>query len=270
MPELPEITNRAREMKAALSGKVIRGIEVLQPKSLNMPEEAFVQTLTGARILDATNRGKWILVKTDQGWLLLNLGMGGEILLTDRGHLPEKYRLVLDFSDGACLTVNFWWFGYAHYAAPGRLDDHPMVAKLGPNALELTAEDLKAMFKGQRSGIKAFLLDQARMAGIGNAYVHDILFLARLHPLRKIDSLREAEIEALAQAIQDGLLPSLQKGGAFYEVNLYGEKGGFQSDEVRIGYREGQPCPVCATPIEKLKTGSTTSFICPACQPLNG
>ncbi len=266
MPEIPEITNRAREMKTALSGKTIQGIEVLQPKSLNVPEDLFVQALTGAQVLDVTNRGKWILVETDRGWLLLNLGMGGEILLVDRAHLPEKHRLVFDFTDGSCLAVNFWWFGYAHYAAPDRLGSHEMIAKLGPNVTDLSAADLKSLMRGQRKQLKSFLLDQSKMAGIGNAYIHDILFLARLHPLRKMDTLSDADIEGLWQAIQDGLRPALEKGGAFYEVNLYGEKGGFQFEDVIIGYREGQPCPVCGTPIEKIKTGSTASFICPNCQ----
>ncbi len=268
MPEIPEITNRAREMKSALTGKTFQGIQVLQPKSLNLPEEQFVHALTGAEILDVSNHGKWILVETDHGWLLLNLGMGGEILLVDRNQMPEKYRLAFDFNDGSTLAVNFWWFGYAHFAAPDQLGAHEMTAKLGPNVTSFSAGDLKALLRGQRKQLKSFLLDQSKMAGIGNAYIHDILFLARLHPLRKIDSLSEEEIEGLWQAIQDGLRPAMEKGGAFYEQNLFGQKGGFTFENVLIGYREGQPCPNCGTPIEKIKTGSTTSFICPNCQKL--
>ena len=106
------------------------------------------------------------------------------------------------------------------------------------------------------------------MAGIGNSYVHDILFLARLHPLRPAARLTPGEVNALASAIQDVLRKSIAKGGAFYEVDLHGEKGGFTLDDILIGYKEGQPCPACAAPIEKIKTGSTSSFICPRCQPL--
>lgn len=110
MPELPEITNLARQMKAELVGKTIGGIEVLQPKSLNVPEEDFIAALTGAKIRDVSARGKWIFVETTRGWLLLCLGMGGEILLVTRDALPEKRRLVFDFTDGTCLAVNFWWW----------------------------------------------------------------------------------------------------------------------------------------------------------------
>jgi formamidopyrimidine-DNA glycosylase len=268
MPELPEIAVRAREMKQELVGKTISGIEILQPKCLNIPEKTFVQALTDAQLLDVTHRGKWLFVETTQGWLLLSLGMGGEILLVTREALPEKYRLIFDFDDGACLAVNFWWFGYAHYVPPGELKTHKMTAKLGPNALDLTADDLRRMLKGRRGGIKSFLLNQSRVAGIGNAYIHDILFLARLHPLRTINTLTDAEIDGLAEAIHQGLQPSVDKGGAWYEVNLYGGKGSFTKDDILIGYREDEPCPVCGTPIEKIKTGSTSSFICHHCQPL--
>ncbi len=109
MPELPEITVWARQMKTELVGKTFTHVEVLQPKCLNVSQEVFVEGLSGARLLDVTYRGKWILVETTQGWLLLNLGMGGEILLATHDTLPEKHRLIFDFDDGACLAVNFWW-----------------------------------------------------------------------------------------------------------------------------------------------------------------
>jgi formamidopyrimidine-DNA glycosylase len=268
MPELPEIASRAREIRASLVGKTINSIEVLQPKCLNVPEVGFRTALTGARLLDAYNRGKWIFIETTQGWLLLNLGMGGEILLVTRATLPEKYRLIFDFDDDTCLTVNFWWFGYAHYVPDGELDKHTMSAKLGPNALDLDAADLRALVQGRRERVKSFLLNQERIAGIGNAYVHDILFLARLHPLRTLDTLSKQEVEGLAGAIHTCLQPSLDNGGAFYEKNLYGQPGGFTADQILIGYREGEPCPQCGAQIEKIKTGSTSSFICPNCQQL--
>jgi len=253
-------------MKRALVGKTIVGCEIRQPKCLNVAEDFFVEALTGAQWLDVIQRGKWIFIETSKGWLLLNLGMGGEILLVGRAALPEKWRLAFDFDDETCLTINFWWFGYAHYVPANELSSHAMTAKLGPNANELTAEALRAMLKGRRGSIKSFLLDQSRIAGIGNAYVHDILFLACLHPLRSVDTLTDDEVNGLAKAIQDGLQPSIDKGGAFYEVNIYGQKGGFTGADLLVGYMEGKPCPVCGTTIEKIKTGSTSSFICPSCQ----
>jgi formamidopyrimidine-DNA glycosylase len=263
MPELPEIYTLARQMNRELAGKVITGIEVIQPKSLNIPEDDFVKALTGAQILGATCRGKWVIVETNQGWLLLSLGMGGEILLVTRQTLPEKYRLVFDFSDGSCLAVNFWWFGYAHYAAPDELGKHKMTASLGPNAIDLTRQDLTRLLTGRRGGLKAFLTDQSRIAGIGNVYIQDILFQARLHPLQDIQALQPADIDRLSDSIHSYLQSSIDKGGFAYEVDLHGQKGEFGMENFLVAYKEGQPCPSCGTIIKKIKTGSTSSFICP-------
>lgn len=269
MPELPEIASRARQMNTELTGKQIVGVEVLQPKCLNIPQEDFTRSLCGATIQEVSYHGKWIFSQTTQGWLLINLGMGGEILLVTRGSLPDKYRLIFDFSDGTCLAINFWWFGSAHYAAAKQLPNHKETARLGPNALDLSRNELAQRISGKKMRVKQFLLNQENIAGIGNAYIHDILFLAHLHPLRTLNTLSETDIDQLAEAIQAGLRPSLEKNGAFYEVDLHGWNGSFTLDDILIGYKEGKPCPVCGAPITKIKTGSTTSFICPACQPLN-
>jgi len=266
MPEIPEIASRAGEMNVELRGKTILNIEVLQPKCLNVPPADFIASLSGADLKGTTYHGKWLITDTSQGWFLLNLGMGGEILLVSRQTLPEKRRLIFDFTDGSALAINFWWFGYAHYMASDRLSEHKMTAMLGPNAIDLDVDQLRTLIKGQRTRLKAFLLDQSKIAGIGNAYIHDILFLARLHPLRPLPTLSDAEIGQLHQGIHDGLQPSIDKGGAFYESNLHGQKGGFVLEDIIIGYKEGQPCPVCGTTIQKIKTGSNNSFICPTCQ----
>jgi len=264
MPELPEITVFARDMHKELVGRTISAIEVLQPKCLNLPEAEFRSALTGAEILSVTPHGKWLQVQTSQGWLLLNLGMGGEILLTDRDHLPEKFRLILDLADGACLAINFWWFGYVHHVAD--LAEHPMVGKLGLHFMDLSLDDFRALLAGRRGAIKTFLLDQSRMAGIGNVYVQDPLWKARVHPLRPIHTLTDVEVEALYQALRHNLQDSIDQGGFAYEQNLYGQKGSWNCFEV--GYREGHPCPRCGAVVQKIKTGSTASYICPACQKL--
>jgi formamidopyrimidine-DNA glycosylase len=267
MPELPEIAVLAGDMQKELVGKTIAGIEVLQPKCLNLPVEEFQASLTGARILAVTAHGKWLQVQTTQGWLLLNLGMGGEILLTSRDRLPEKYRLVFDLDDSACLAINFWWFGQSHYTTDRA--DHPMTAGLGPNALGLTLGQFRELLQGRRGGIKSFLLNQRHIAGIGNVYIQDPLFKAGIHPLRRINTLSDDEIVALWRALQDTLQESVDQGGSAWEMNLYGEKGHWDAGFLLVGYREGQPCPTCGTTIVKIKTGSTSGYICPQCQPLD-
>ena len=267
MPEIPEIASRAREMNRELPGRIIHTVEIVQPKCLNLSKEEFLKYVTGAEIKLVTHYGKWIKMHTNRGWILINLGMGGEILLTDRDHMPSKYRLVFDFEDQTCLSINFWWFGYVHFCTEEQLHSHPMLTKLGPDVLEISENEFSELLRSRKGKLKSFLIDQSKLAGIGNAYIHDILFLARLHPNRLIPSLSDVEVHQLFQAIQDGLRPSLAKGGAFYELNIYGQKGGFLMEDIIIGYRENSPCPQCGTPILKITTGSTSSFICPTCQP---
>jgi formamidopyrimidine-DNA glycosylase len=265
MPELPEITVFARDMQKELVGRTICGVEVLQPKCLNGPEEDFRAALTGAKILSVAPHGKWLQVATNKGWLLLNLGMGGEILLTDRAHLPEKYRLIFDLDDSAALAVNFWWFGYCHYAADPA--EHPMVGKLGPHALDLSLDEFRGLLRGRRGAIKTFLLNQDRLAGIGNVYVQTPLWQAKIHPLRPISTLTGDEIAALWQALRDIMQGSIDAGGAPFELNLYGQKGSWD-DPYLFHWEEGAPCQVCGTPLAKIRTGSTGSYICPGCQAL--
>jgi formamidopyrimidine-DNA glycosylase len=266
MPELPEITVLARQMNKALAGKTIADMAILQPKCLNVEEDVFRQALTGAQIREVSHHGKWLFVETTQGWLLLCLGMGGEILLVHKDSLPEKHRLVFDFDDGTRLAINFWWFGYAHYAAD--LADHAMTATLGPDALDLTLDEFHALLDGRRGGIKSFLLNQSRIAGIGNVYVQDPLFVAGIHPARAIPSLTTEEIAGLWRAIRGTLQQSIDQGGSAWEMDLYGKHGGWDQRFMRILHLEGQPCPVCGTTIENVKTGSTRTRVCPACQPV--
>ncbi len=268
MPELPEILILARQIDEALTGKTITNVEVAQPKCLNLPVDNFHAAVAGAQIKRADYHGKWIFVHTNQGHLLINLGMGGEMLLVTRDTLPEKHRLVLDFKDGTCLAINFWWFGYVHYAAPETLAEHEMTAKLGPNALQVTADQLRALLKGRRGQIKNYLLKQSEIAGIGNFYVHDILFEAGLHPQRKANTLSDADFDTLHTAIQHRLQLSVEQHGAAYEVDLYGKNGGFTKNQFLVAYCEGETCPTCGAIVEKIETGSTSSFICSHCQPL--
>jgi formamidopyrimidine-DNA glycosylase len=138
--------------------------------------------------------------------------------------------------------------------------DHPMVGKLGPHALDLSLEEFRTLLKGRRGAIKTFLLDQDRIAGIGNVYVQTPLWRAKIHPLRAIPSLSDQEIAALWQALREVLQGSIDAGGAPFELNLYGQKGGWD-DPYLFHWEEGAPCPACGTPLAKIRTGSTVRSI---------
>jgi formamidopyrimidine-DNA glycosylase len=269
MPEYPEMFNRAAEMRQVLTGLTIQSITVLQEKCLNIPESEFVQQVCGQTLGNTRSHGKWVITALNEGSLLINLGMGGEILyVADDAHLPEKKRVIFQFTNGNYLVINFWWFGYLHYMAENKLHEHSMLAGLGPDVMQISADDFTRLVSTSKQRIKTLLLDQKRLAGIGNFYIHDILFKAGIHPLKTANSLSVNQIQKLYTCMRADLQNSTDKGGAFYEQNLWGGKGNFSMEEIQVGYKEGTACPVCQSEIKKIQTGSTTSYFCEHCQPL--
>ncbi len=272
MPELPEITIIARQMNRELKGKRIAHIEVKQPKNLNMPIQEFLKIAKGKIVDNVSSKGKWMFIKLEPAYfMLIHLGMNGEILyFTANQKLPEKYQFKLTFSDKTGFTIHFWWFGYIHLIQEKDLNKHKLTAQLGisPTHENFTLEHFKKLLANKKARIKNFLLNQKNIAGIGNVYAQDILFKAKLHPNRKISTLTEKEITNLYNAIRNILNHSIQLGGDAYDKNFYGRKGKLTLNEFLVGYKTGKPCPTCKTPIIKIKTGSTSSYICPKCQTL--
>ena len=154
-----------------------------------------------------------------------------------------------------------------------------MVGRLGPHALDLSLDEFRVLLKGRRGAIKTFLLDQDRVAGIGNVYVQTPLWRAKIHPLRPIPTLTDDEITALWQALHDimrGSTPvpaaerrGIDAGAAPFELNVPvgGQKGAWD-DPYLLHWEEGAPCSACGMPLAKMRTGSTGSYICPGCQKL--
>jgi len=270
MPELPEIANLAKQMTKQLSGKRIADVNVTQPKCLNISPKKFRRVI-GKRINDTTAKGKWLFTNLHPDILLLNLGMGGDLIYhKNAATIPQKYQLRITFKDESALTASFFWFGYIHLVAEKELPKHKMTNRLGISALdkELTAERFASLLSGRRGAIKSFLLDQRNISGIGNVYVQDPLFKARIHPLRLIPTLTPREIQALHQSIKEVLSQALGLGGLRYERNLNGRNGNYGPENFLVAYKTGKPCPVCRTRIAKIRTGSTASYICSSCQKL--
>jgi len=272
VPELPEITVIAGQMNKEIKGKRIADIEVKQPKNLNMSVQEFVKTAKRKIVKSVSSKGKWLFIKLEPTYyMLINLGMNANLLyFTPNQKLPEKYQFKLTFADKTGFTIQFQWFGYIHLLQEKDLNKHKLTAHLGISPIdeEFTLEHFKKLLPSKKAGIKSFLIDQKNVAGIGNVYVQDILFKAKLHPNRKISTLSEKEINVLYDAIQSILNRSIQLGGLAYEKDFYGQKGKLTINEFLVGYKTGKPCPTCKTPIEKIKTGSTSSYICSKCQAL--
>jgi formamidopyrimidine-DNA glycosylase len=272
MPELPEITVKARQMSKEIVGKRIADVEARQPKNLNMPIPTFTRTVKGKTVNNVSSKGKWLFIKLDNAYyVLINLGMNADVLyFTPNQKLPEKYQFKLTFTDKTGFTIHFQWFGYVHLASEKDLNKHKLTAKLGipPISEKFTLEQFKKLLSNRKLRLKNFLLDQKNIAGIGNVYVQDILFKAKLHPNRQVSDLSENEKNNLYNSIKSVLNHSIKLGGLAYEKDFYGKKGRFTIDEFLVGYKTGKPCPTCNTPIEKIRTGSTSSYICPKCQTL--
>jgi formamidopyrimidine-DNA glycosylase len=270
MPELPEITVIAGQMNETIKKKRIADADIKQPKNLNMSVKDFLRKIKGKTVKDVSSKGKWLFLALDSSYdLLINLGMGAEILYFKPDQkLQENAQFKLNFSDKTGLTIHFWWFGYIHLVSKKEKSKHKLTGQLGmpPTDEKFTPDYFRKLLAGKKTGVKSFLLDQKNVAGIGNVYIQDILFKAKLHPSRKISTLSEKETTSLYKAIREVLNNSIGLGGAAFELDFYGHRGRFTSNNFLVGYKPGKLCPECGTTIEKIRTGSTASYVCSHCQ----
>lgn len=272
MAELPEITKLSGQMRDTLYGKKIKNIVLLQEKCCNVSPSELQKRAAGAAVIDVGYKGKWIVTELANGeYILLSLGMGADVLyFVKEEEEPEKYQVKVIFSDGSGYTARFWWFGKFFLVSKDELASEPNTRSIAIDPFDrcFTCDYFTSLLRGKKTQIKSFLLDQKKVGGIGNMYMHDILFKSGLHPKKKILDLGEQDIKVLYQSIQDVLNLAREKGAFSYESDFYGQKGGFTTDDFLVGYKENAPCPACGEKIILIKTGSTSAFICPQCQKL--
>ena len=270
MAELPEIFKISKQMNDTLNGKQIESLELLQEKCSNISEDDWNARITGAAVDRVYNKGKWILTELDNGEaILLSLGMGADVLYYEKDAvLPEKYQVNLRFTGGDGYTIRFWWFGKYLSSAILDLENEPNTKDIGidPFDARFDLNYFKNLLRGKKTGVKAFLMNQKNISGIGNMYMHDVLFKARLHPQRKISEISAEDVERLYGSITDILNQSLSVGAFMYENDFFGQKGSYGMDYFFVGYKEDKPCPVCGEKIVQIKAGSNSTFICPKCQ----
>ncbi len=271
--ELPEAVTVARQMQAEFQGKKIQAI-CLGPACASLIRQGFVNLsqvdLTGTQIEFVTAQGKWIYVKLTSGlYLLFALETGGKLLYhRNAASAPDTFHVKLDFADGTCLTEHITGWGWAKVCQEEELahQKYPGPDGLSPlDDAEFTFENFSAVLDaGGKRNVKSVLMEQRKIAGIGNAYAQEILFRAKLHPSRKTSELSGRERRALYQAIRKILSEAVRRGGSHSEYDLYNHAGGYH--RILGEHALGQPCPRCGTPIEKLKAQGTTSYLCPECQ----
>lgn len=271
MAELPEIMLLTSQMNEELQSKEFHKGELRQEKSLNLSVNEFLEKIRGQEVVKVYNKGKWIFIQlSDQHHLLLNLGMGANILYHEPGQeLPGEYQCLFQFTDGSSFTCKFWWIGRAEILPDVELPQHKATKDIAISPLDgdFTPEYFRGLCSA-RSQIKNLILNQKKIGGIGNVYIQDILFRAKIHPQKVANTLESCKLDNLHGIIIENLKEAIKLGGLAYEKDFYGENKGFGVEHFLVAYKEGEPCPECGGTIEKIKTGSTSSYICPNCQKL--
>lgn len=272
MPELPEVETIRRQLAPLLEGRVLERLEISDPRwTLPLDPGAVRDAVEGRRIERLGRRGKYLIWElTDDVFLLGHLRMTGTLLYDPPPGTPyERVRFALD--DGHELRFcDPRRFGTGELAIGAEARDAFFSTRLGIEPLgdELTGTALRALARGRRAPIKAFLLDQRRIAGVGNIYADEALHRARIHPLRPAGSLTRAQCDVLAATVRDALAAGLAAGGATIDDFRHadGVMGSFQ-DEFLVHRRAGEPCPNCGTAIRKMVAAGRGTYVCERCQP---
>ncbi len=271
MPELPEVETVRRGLAVRLEGRRLARVEARRPDLRRPFPPDFARRLQGRRILRLGRRAKYIQAFLDNGTVLLvHLGMSGRMVILDVPRAPEIHdHVVLETDDGCSVFFSDpRRFGLMDLVAEEGLDSHPLLAGLGPEPLgdDFTGAVLSAALLGRRAPIKTILLDQRIVAGLGNIYVCEALYRARIDPARSASSVAGAPAARLVDAIKDVLTEAIAAGGSTLRdyVQSSGELGYFQHAFAVYG-REGAPCPECRcrAGVRRIVQGGRSTFYCP-------
>jgi formamidopyrimidine-DNA glycosylase len=272
VPELPEVETIRRQLAPALEGRRIVDTDVRDPRWCEpAPPEAIEDALRGRTIERAGRRGKYLILSLeDDVHLVMHLRMTGNLFLSDDGEDPPHLRVAFKLDDGRrLLFVDVRRFGTGDVLLGGDALDDYFESRLGvePLGADFTADALRALARGRKQPVKAFLLNQERIAGVGNIYADEALFRAKIHPLRPVGTLKRPQIEALREGVIDALELGIDSKGASIDDyrHVDGARGSFQ-DRFLVYSRAGETCVRCGSTIVKLRAAGRGTYICPNCQ----
>ena len=276
MPELPEVETVRSALAPVVTGQQVTAV-YLGRKDLRWPlPEALDKRLTGCRFAAPTRRGKYVLMPTDNGQvLLIHLGMSGSIRIHDAK--PELARhdhmmLTVDAADDGhrYIVLNDpRRFGWVDLFAAGDMDTHKLLSGMGPEPLgnAFSAAHIMTVFANRKSPVKNALLDQRLIAGIGNIYACEALFKSGISPRRRAGSITAGRAEKLAHAIVTVLRAAIAEGGTSLRDHVQpGGEIGYFVQKLAVYGRDGLPCVTCETPIRTIVQSGRSSFYCPTCQ----
>jgi formamidopyrimidine-DNA glycosylase len=274
MIEMPEAWTIAGQMNETLPGKTFRhfarGALVNKFLWLSKPAEEYDAILSGKQVTGSKSYGRSIYLYVGEAHVLWFGELGGRILYHQQGQpLPAKYHLRWDFSDASVMTFNLQMWGFVGLLERSELAKHPY-AEVGipPLSDAFTPERFNQLLEEYpektKKGIKGFLVTSKHINGIGNGYLQDILFGAKIHPARKIPTLTADERQILYAAIQETMAEAINLGGREDERDLFDHPGGYP--RLMGSQTVGKPCPNCGTTIQKISYLGGACYLCPTCQ----
>jgi formamidopyrimidine-DNA glycosylase len=272
VPELPEVETICRQLAPHLTGRRIVDVEILDPRWTRPVEPRAVEAQLRHSTVERVGRSGKYLVWTLSGerYLLIHLRMTGALLFDPPSDPPHtRVRFTLD-GGRRLIYVDPRRFGTGHLVLGDAGRDAYLTERLGVEPLtpDFTSKHLRQLARGRSAPIKAFVLDQRRIAGVGNIYADEALFRARVHPLRPAGRLTSAQWAALRDAIEDALAAGIEAKGATIDDfrHVDGARGSFQ-DRFLVHRRAGEPCPRCGHTIRKIVVGGRGTYVCERCQP---
>jgi formamidopyrimidine-DNA glycosylase len=271
MPELPEVETIRRHLAPHVEGRTLERLAIHDARwSLPLSPAELSAAVEGREVRRLARRGKYLVWElAGEAFLLLHLRMTGTLLLRPRER-PAHTRVTFSLQDSELVFVDPRRFGTGELALGHEALDGFFAARLGLEPLEpgFTGAHLHAIARRCRAPVKAMLLDQKRIAGVGNIYADEALFRARVHPLRPAERLTRAQCQALRDAIVASLEAGIEAKGATIDDfrDPDGVSGSFQ-DRFLVHLREGEPCPRCGRAVRKLRAAGRGTYVCESCQP---
>ena len=267
MPELPEVEQVRKTLAPHIEGKKFQKVEVFLPRLVKYPTpELFVKKLTGRTVKKVNRRGKYLLLETDKGTLVVHLRMTGALVVS--ASVPAYAKIKFTLSD----KVTMWFTDIRTFGTLYFVDDDYVIeglATLGPEPLTgaLTPEYLAPLAAKCRKPVKTFILDQTVIAGLGNIYADECLALSGISPLRLANKLKESEFPKLVDAINKVSAQGIKNHGTTFRDYKDGEgKKGNNQNFLLVYGRGGEPCKKCGCKLEKTKVGGRGTVYCPHCQ----
>ncbi|MBZ2201113.1 MAG: DNA-formamidopyrimidine glycosylase [Lentilactobacillus hilgardii] len=276
MPELPEVETVRRGLTELVAGSQIRTVDVLYPKMINLSPEDFTNALKNQIIEKIDRRGKYLFIRINNGLTIVShLRMEGKYDVEPEGTPLSKHtHIVFHLTDGRQLRYNDTRkFGRMNLVDTGHELTVAGLKTIGPEPTErdLTLDYMRKIFGKSKKLVKPFLLDQSNIAGLGNIYADEVLWLSKINPKQPVNTLSVAELKLLRKSIIDEIKKAIDGHGTTVHSysNAYGEAGNFQN-HLNVYGRQGEPCLRCGTPIEKIKLAQRGTHFCPNCQVIHG